>query len=482
MLVCYRTSYHIPCYRAIEGSEIFRALTTLYKRTNFCHFKVVGLGKEPKIHVGIIDKRNEVTGRLNGSFTGNGETMTSGRFEARVSEGAVIVMSESGQACRRSPRITLHAAPGSTFSLFDVTIGKRFHWERPEDQIFLGDLILQAGDDGTLTVINEIPVEEYLESVISSEMSARAPAQFLKAHAILSRSWLLSSLERRRGPRNLPEAIIRKEGELVRWYDDDEHDFFDVCADDHCQRYHGVTKITVGEARRAVKDTRGMVVTYGGEICDTRYSKACGGLTELYSTAWDDLDIPYLASVCDGPVYHGPASCEEEAGRWIRSAPEAYCHTGDQVLLSRILPDFDRETNSFFRWTVTYSREELSEILKAKSGFDFGDVGDLIPLNRGPSGRIRRLKIQGTKMSMVVGKELEIRKWLSRSHLYSSAFVVDVERSRRGKTESFVLQGAGWGHGVGLCQIGAAVMASRGFQAEAILTHYFSGGRIEKVY
>jgi stage II sporulation protein D len=443
------------------------------------------LRKEPNIHVGIMDRKGEMRGRFNGPFICRAGGPIAGGFVAKVAEGMVTILNESGQTMARSPRLAFAAGSGSTFSLFDVTIGSRFHWERSEDQSFPGNLILQARSNGTLTVINEVPLEEYLESVISSEMSGRAPFAFLKTHAILSRSWLLSSLEGRRTPRKatgITQPPVPEDGEIVRWYDREDHDLFDVCADDHCQRYHGLMKIASGEARRAVTDTRGTVVTYGGEICDARYSKACGGLTERYSTAWDSVDVPYLASIPDGPHPYPLMTSEEDASRWILSAPDAYCHTTDEGILSRILPDFDRETGAFFRWTARYARNELSEIVKAKSGLDFGDLLNLVPLARGPSGRIHRLGIEGSKMSMVVGKELEIRRWLSKSHLYSSAFIVKTERNHHGEVDSYILQGAGWGHGVGLCQIGAAVMASRGFRAEEILTHYFTGAAIEKVY
>jgi SpoIID/LytB domain protein len=368
---------------------------------------------------------------------------------------------------------------GSTFSLFNVTIGNRFHWERTEDQTFRGDLILCLRKEGTIVAINEIPLEDYLTSVISSEMSAAAPKEFLKAHAISARSWLLAALRRREKTEetSIPAGeITQKKGEVIHWYDREDHDLFDVCADDHCQRYQGIMKIVSEQAEEAVRETHGMVITYQDEICDARYSKACGGLTEDFETAWDNKRVPYLGSISDSSVPHRPIRTEEEASRWILSAPEAYCHTKDERLLEKILPDFDRETKTFFRWTIEYSREELEEILREKSGFDFGTLQEIVPLRRGPSGRISRLKIVGSKRSMVVGKELEIRRWLSRSHLYSSAFVVTVEADR------FTLHGAGWGHGVGLCQIGAAVMATRGFSAEEILRHYFRGVEIQKIY
>jgi SpoIID/LytB domain protein len=310
-------------------------------------------------------------------------------------------------------------------------------------------------------------------------MNAGAPMEFLKAHAILSRSWLLAALDRVKKTKetSIPAwKTIEKEGEVIRWYDRTDHDLFDVCADDHCQRYQGIAKIVSGQAEEAVRETRGWVITYQDEICDARYSKACGGITEDFATAWDDKRVPYLTSISDAPVPHQPIRTEEEASAWIFSDPKAYCHTEDEDLLKKILHDFDRETKGFFRWKIEYSRSELEEILREKSGFDFGTLKEIVPLSRGPSGRISRLKIVGTKRSIVVGKELEIRRWLSRSHLYSSAFLVTVGAER------ITLHGAGWGHGVGLCQIGAAVMATQGFSAEQILKHYFRGVKIQKIY
>jgi stage II sporulation protein D len=440
---------------------------------------------EPYITVGIIDGRTEVAVRLDGSFDGDGFGPVSGRFSVRATTGMITFIDEHLREIARSPWIRLVAGKGSTFTLSGVTIGNQFHWERKEDQTFQGNLILKPRGDGTIVAINEILLEDYLKSVISSEMSAAAPVEFLKAHAILSRSWLLAALERgKKKSEAAPWTVtpIEKDGEVIRWYDREEHDLFDVCADDHCQRYQGVTKITSGQAGDAVDETRGTVLTYQGKVCDARYSKACGGLTEDFETAWDDERIPYLKSVSDAPVSHGRVRTEEEAGSWILSAPEAYCNTRDDDLLQRLLPEFDRETTSFFRWTIEYSREELEEILREKSGLDFGTLQEILPLSRGPSGRIWRLKIVGSKRSMIVGKELEIRRWLSRSHLYSSAFVVTMTYTADRTVQGFTFHGAGWGHGVGLCQIGAAVMATQGFRAEEILKHYFPGVEIHKLY
>jgi SpoIID/LytB domain protein len=434
---------------------------------------------EPKITVGIMDRLTEVSGRFHGNFRGERFGPVSGRFSAKPEAGRIVLLDEVHREICRFPLIRLAADQDSTFLLFNVTIGSRFHWERTEDQVFEGDLFLQLDKDGTLVAINEIPLENYLKSVISSEMNATAPIEFLKAHAILSRSWLLAALDRKKEMKDPPEVaeqLIGKEGEVMRWYDRQEHDLFDVCSDDHCQRYQGIKKILSKQAEEAIRETRGMAITYQDEVCDARYSKACGGLTEEFDTAWDGKRIPYLESISDASISHPLIRTEEEARRWILSEPEVYCNTKDEALLEKILPDSDQETKGFFRWRVEYSREELEEILREKSGFDFGTLEEVLPLQRGPSGRISRLRIVGSKKSMVVGKELEIRRWLSRSHLYSSAFIVTVETGR------FTFRGAGWGHGVGLCQIGAAVMAIRGFSAEEILKHYFREVEIKKIY
>ncbi len=461
---------------------------------------------QPKITVGIVDRQTEVNGRLDGNFRGDGFGPASDWFSAKAEAGMIAVTDEVHREICRSPSIRLTApkistpsitpthafqdgverrGSGQAFTLFHVTIGNRFHWERTEDQTFQGDLILKPREDGTICAINEIPVEAYLTSVISSEMSSDAPGEFLKAHAILSRSWILAAIDRKKKTEETPiqsVKITEKEGEVIRWYDREDHDLFDVCADDHCQRYQGITKIVSAQAEEAVRKTCGMVITYQGEICDARYSKACGGITEEFDTAWNDKRVPYVSSISDASVTHRPIETEEEASRWILSEHEAYCNTKDAGLLGKILPDSDRETKDFFRWRVEYSREELEGIMREKSGFDFGTLQKIVPLRRGPSGRISRLKIAGSKRSVVVGKELEIRRWLSRSHLYSSAFVVTGEYSPDGEAKRFVFDGAGWGHGVGLCQIGAAVMATRGFSVEEILKHYFRGIEIEKIY
>ena len=433
-----------------------------------------------------MDRQSEVAGCLNGDFFGDGFGPVTGRFLAKATSGMVVLFDEQEREIARSTFIKLVSHNDSTFTLFNVTIGISFHWERAEDQTFQGNLILMQREDGTIAAINEIYLEDYLQSVISSEMNPVAPPEFLRTHAILSRSWFLKALERKKQTQknaSSPVAeMIGPEEEITRWYEQEDHDLFDVCADDHCQRYQGTTRIVSERAAEAVRETRGRIIAYNDEICDARFSKACGGLTEGFETAWADIHIPYLMSISDAPVAHSPIEKEEDAARWVLSEPDAYCNTKDAALLKNILPDFDQETTTFFRWKVDYYREELEVILREKSGFDFGTLKEIRPLSRGRSGRIYRLRIVGSKKSMIVGKELEIRRWFSRSHLYSSAFIVRTECGPEGDVERFVFHGAGWGHGVGLCQIGAAVMANEGFTAEEILNHYFPGAEIRNIY
>ncbi|MGQ9646361.1 MAG: SpoIID/LytB domain-containing protein [Thermodesulfobacteriota bacterium] len=431
----------------------------------------------PQITVGIMDQQTQVTGRLNGSFWIDGFGLVSGDFSAKAKPGTIVLTDERRREICRPSSLRLNSQEGSFFSLFSVCVGNRFHWEKKEDQNFRGDLILKVRKNDTITVINEISLEDYLASVISSEVNPAAPVEFLKAHTILSRSWFLAGLTKeKRATEITASAEKAAKDEVVRWYDRQEHDLFDVCADDHCQRYHGITKVVAEHAQEAIRETHGRVITYKDKICDARYSKACGGLTEEFGTAWDDQKVSYLVSTSDASVSRHPITTEKEASSWILSNPEAYCNTRDERLLEKILLEVDRETKTFFRWRVEYSRTELEEILREKSDFDFGTLKDIVPLQRGPSGRISRLRIVGSKRSMIVGKELEIRRWLSPTHLYSSAFVVSFEGNR------VILDGAGWGHGVGFCQIGAAVMATKGFSAEEILKHYFRGVEIKKIY
>ncbi|RIK77601.1 amidase [candidate division KSB1 bacterium] len=434
------------------------------------------ISSEPQIKVGIITRRREVRGYFRGEFRINGSLSVAGAWQAHVKNDAIVLINEAGDELLHAPEIHCRHLYSSTFTLEEVIIGIDFHWERKEAQTFQGGLRLVLDKDATLTAINEISVEDYLASVISSEMSATAPMELLKAHAITSRSWLVAMLEREKKEqqRGRPsQRTLEKPGELIRWYDREDHDRFDVCADDHCQRYQGVTKIISAAAAEAVRATHGVFLVYDNQICDARFSKACGGLSENFENAWEETPIPYLSCISDAVQEHAPLRTEAEAKRWILSQPEAFCNTTDGKILQQVLPS---------RWTVTYNREELEEILRAKSGIDFGSLQNLVPVQRGPSGRIIKLKIVGTKMSIIVGKELEIRRWFSKSHLYSSAFVVRTAVDTAGLPTHFTLHGAGWGHGVGFCQIGAAIMATKGYKAEEIVRHYFRGAELKTLY
>ena len=440
---------------------------------------------EPKIRVGIVEHGREIQGEFNGQFELPTTVRLQGAFSARSAGDRIVIFDYDGTEVMKGREIVCRPLSGGTFTLKGVTIGINFHWERKEDQTFEGSLWLLAAPDGTITAINEIGLEDYLKSVISSEMSAEAPLELLKAHAITSRSWLAAMLEKQKRGKNTGTPAQRSretEGEIVRWYDREDHSSFDVCADDHCQRYQGTTKIISEGAHSAIQATRGSFLVYENEICDARFYKACGGLTENFENAWEETPVPYLRVVADSTQKYPPIVSEEAARQWICSSPEAYCNTTDAAILRQILPSFDQETTDFFRWQARYRRQELEQIVGAKSGIDFGTIMDLIPLHRGPSGRIIRLKIVGTKRTITVGKELEIRRWLSNSHLYSSAFVVETDRDQDGVPTYFTLQGAGWGHGVGLCQIGAAVMAERGKKAEEIVLHYFRGAHLQRLY
>jgi len=397
------------------------------------------------VSVGLIEGQSAVEVELTGTFTDtSGKPYTPGRY--RFTSEVTLAPSD---------------VTSCAFALDDVTIGIGFHWERKERQVFRGAFRLVKRAAG-LTVINDVSLEEYVTSVISSEMSASCPLELLKAHAVISRSWLW-----------FPKANPSRSGrgqrldshEILRWYGREAHPDFDVCADDHCQRYQGITKAFSSAAAEAVRATAGEFLRYNGAICDARFSKSCGGITERYATAWEDEDIPYLESINDGPAQSLPYGPEE----WIRSNPPAYCNTDDSELLSRILPGFDQETRDFYRWRVAYTPEELADLIASRLAVHLGPIRDVQALARGPSGRIYRLKVTGERDYIIIGKELEIRRALSRTHLYSSAFVIDKESGR------FVLRGSGWGHGVGLCQIGAAVMANEGKTYIQILQHYYRG-------
>lgn len=381
----------------------------------------------------------------------------------------------------------------SFFELQDVTIGINFHWERKEVQRFKGELKIIVEDD-RLTAINIIPIEDYLTSVISSEMSATASLELLKAHAVISRSWLLNKLKVANGKLKVimhPDNTANFElstlpSQLIKWYDHEAHKNFDVCADDHCQRYQGITRTSTPQAIEAVFATRGEVLMYEGEICDARFSKCCGGAFEEFQNCWENVKHPYLIGQRDSKTEMRlpDLTKEAEADKWIRTSPTAFCNTHNKQVLSQVLNNYDQETTDFYRWRVCYSQQELSELIHKRSGIEFGKIIDLIPVERGTSGRLVRLKIVGTLRTLIIGKELEIRRTLSSSHLYSSAFVVDKEYKEDEKEipSRFILTGSGWGHGVGLCQIGAAVMGEQGYKYKEILSHYYPGSAIEQQY
>lgn len=375
----------------------------------------------------------------------------------------------------------------SSFTLEDVTIGVNFHWERKEAQTFLGKLRFIV-ENNNICAINELPVETYLISVISSEMRATSSLELLKAHAVISRSWLLAQMEQRKAENsnlvNQP-SLFKTDEEIVRWYDREDHKHFDVCADDHCQRYQGITKAANKHVVEAIKQTAGEILTSRGEICDARYSKCCGGAVEEFQYCWENIRKPYLQALPDtmpDTTSLPNLTNEAVARQWILSSPNAFCNTTDQKVLFQVLNDFDQETTDFYRWIQIYSQAEVKQLLEEKLAMQFGDIIDLIPMERGKSGRIYRLKIIGTQRTLIIGKELEIRRALSKSHLYSSAFVVEKVDIKDGVPQLFVIKGAGWGHGVGLCQIGAAMMGVQGYRYDEILLHYYKSAEITKVY
>ena len=370
----------------------------------------------------------------------------------------------------------------ANFDLLNVMIGINFHWQRTEDQKFKGTLKIM--DEGKhLTAINILPLEDYLLSVISSEMSATSSLELLKAHAVISRSWLIAQKIKSEKLTDTYQSYIQDEQQYIRWYDREDHEHFDVCADDHCQRYQGISKAYMPFVRQAIEATRGEVLVYDGEICDARFSKCCGGVTEHFENTWEPVKHPYLTKVVDSDTQSSTPdlSQEENARKWILSIPDVFCNTRDKAVLSNVLNDYDQETQDFFRWQVSYTPPELSALITSRIGIDFGDIQSIEPVERGVSGRIIRLRIQGSKQDMIIGKELVIRKAFSQSHLYSSAFIVETAKDSSGAITRFTLKGAGWGHGVGLCQIGAAVMSAKGYDYKQILSHYFPGTQLQTI-
>lgn len=437
--------------------------------------------REPDISIGIVNAQ-KIHFSLNGSFFAKGENVC-GNQVVSFSEGGILWNNNQYKELTFTPQ-----DDNAFFSLYDVTIGINFHWERQETQSFKGTLKLVV-DEGKITAINILPAEDYLISVISSEMNATSSLEFLKAHAVISRSWLFAQIKKRKAMEKKDGgffSITKTDTEYIRWYDREDHTIFDVCADDHCQRYQGITKASNESVVKAVKETRGQLLMHGEGICDARFSKCCGGVSEEFEYCWENKKYSYLTAIRDNETKENQTlpdlTNEQEADKWIRTSPPAFCNTHDKKIISQILNNYDQETTDFYRWKVKYTQQEISELIRENTKADYGDIIDLIPIERGKSGRICKLKIVGTKKTLIIGKELEIRRTLSKSHLFSSAFVVDKGEAKNGIPEWFMLIGAGWGHGVGLCQIGAAVMGEKGYTYDQILLHYYKGAEIKTLY
>lgn len=436
--------------------------------------------REPKVSVGIMFEPR-IDFLFTGSYLSGGRTY-SGLQRVTEKDGKVEWNGNLYDELLFEPADEMR----NSFELRGVTIGINFHWERKENQSFRGSVMFIV-ENSKVTAINILGVEEYLTSVISSEMSATASLELLKAHAVISRSWLLAQIDKNEeitASGSEYSTMKESEDELIRWYDREDHTRFDICADDHCQRYQGITRASTAIVRAAIEQTRGELLMYNRRICDARYSKSCGGVFEEFHNCWEEKDMPYLVKQRDSKTETAipDLTIEENAREWILSSPESFCNTTDKKVLSQVLNNYDQETVHFYRWEVKYSASQLSDLIRRRSGTDYGDILDLIPVERGTSGRLVKLKIIGSKKSRTIGKELEIRRTLSESHLYSSAFVVEKSGGSPDKPEEFILKGAGWGHGVGLCQIGAAVMGEKGFKYNEILTHYFPGASVEKRY
>lgn len=438
---------------------------------------------EPLIQVGILLQQPEIHFSLSAGYSAGRQTLPPADYSVAIDNGQILFNGEhSAELVFDADNLHMN-----TFEIKDVIIGVQFHWQRTEDQKFLGSLKFIV-DNGLLTAINIVSLEDYLSSVISSEMSATSSEELLKAHAVISRSWLLAQV--------VKSQSLEKDGtdyhtyfetatEIFRWYDRENHEQFDVCADDHCQRYQGITRQSTPLVKKVIHDTFGEVLLHNGAICDTRFSKCCGGLMETFENVWEPITHPYLQGKGDSDKSGSlpDLTDEAQAQEWIRSAPSAFCNTHDAAVLKQVLNDYDRETADFYRWKVSYSQEQLSALLKERTGIDFGEIIAMEALERGTSGRIIRLKIMGTQRVMTIGKELEIRRSLSNNHLYSAAFVVDMlDEDADGIPQTILLTGAGWGHGVGLCQIGAAIMAHRGYTYQQILDHYFPQSGLIKQY
>lgn len=446
---------------------------------------------QPIIRVGILQNQETISFNLIGDYILNDKLKLSDRKFVALPNGKNVILRENNQFVFSDEELKFVPLRINSdvekaeykFEVENVLIGIDFHWEQRETETFEGIFYIK-NKNGKLCLINEIEVERYLQSVISSEMNSESPYEYLKAHSIVSRSWLLAQLENRNNHRKVETQFQINDNERILWYDKTEHDDFDVCADDHCQRYQGLTRLRSNAALDAVKETFGQVLIHNNQVCDTRYSKCCGGISEEFQNVWQDVYHPYLRSIRDAEnddlIF--PKS-ESDFENFIKSNPDAYCNTKDENLLKKVLNDFDLITKDFYRWKIEIKQLALKTLLEIKLGIDFGEIKALIPLERGKSGRIKKLKIVGTKKEFTIGKELEIRRALSEKHLYSSAFVVEsVYKEGSEIPFKFILYGAGWGHGVGFCQIGGAVMASKGKRYDEILRHYFPDAELKKIY
>ena len=441
--------------------------------------------KEPKIKVGILNE-TKVEFCLHGKYKNNKGDVLSDLYVAEICENNILISNAAGEKVQLANFETLEPVEETSFfELIDVTIGVDFHWQRKENQQFKGALQFIIENE-KITAVNVINIEDYLTCVISAEMSATSSMELLKAHAVISRGWLLAQIrkgEQINKNKTNYKSINETENEYIRWWDREDHTNFDVCADDHCQRYQGITRASTQYVVDAIEATRGNVLMFNDEICDARFSKSCGGVMEEFQNAWEPIKYEYLQGLADTEDEKAiDLTIEENAEKWIRTSPASFCNTQDKTILSQVLNDYDQETSDFYRWKVEYTQAEISELAYRRSGFDFGEIIDLVPLERGTSGRITKLKVFGTKLVKTIGKELMIRRTFSNSHLYSSAFVIDKEDTKDGIPQKLTLVGAGWGHGVGLCQIGAAVMGAKGYKYDKILAHYFPKSKLEKLY
>lgn len=442
-----------------------------------------------KINVGIL-KNKEIYFYLHHFFAPQSSVQISGKTCKASIENKKIVLQIDDKKYFFEKEIKLYPSneKESYFEIKNVVIGVDFHWQQTENQKFKGALyLLKIANE--LQVINELLIEDYLLSVISSEMSADCSLEFLKAHSVISRSWLLAQIDKQtecNNKQNSYSSFLQTEEEYIRWYDRENHLYFDVCADDHCQRYQGITRIKNENVQKAIQETLGVVLMNNGKICDARFSKCCGGVSELFENCWENIPHNYLTKVVDSEEKHKKNNLkltnEQEVKKFIEDTPDTFCNTQNPKIIAQVLNDYDAKTSQFFRWQTAYNQQEISLLIKEKSGMDFGEIIDLIPIQRGVSGRLIKLKIVGTKKTLVVGKELEIRRWLSKTHLYSSAFIIIKKNMQNNVPQQFILKGAGWGHGVGLCQIGAANMGEKGFGYEEILAHYFKHTHLKKIY